>query len=61
MIRLEEFPAEGLKLQNCGLLLLSTPHSGTVQADWKDFWLPIAKAGGVSRGQVFVQLLSSFN
>ncbi|KAI7776528.1 uncharacterized protein LA080_004831 [Diaporthe eres] len=46
MIRLEEFPAEGLKLQNCGLLLLSTPHSGAVQADWKDFWLPIAKAGG---------------
>lgn len=61
MIRLEKFPVEGLKLENCGLLFLSTPHSGTVQADWNDVWLPFAKAGGVSRGQVFIQLLSSFN
>lgn len=61
MIRLEKFPAEGLKLENCGLLFLSTPHSGTVQADWSDPWILLAKGGGVSRGQVFTQLLSSFN
>lgn len=61
MIRLEKFPVEGLKLENCGLLFLSTPHKGTRQADWNDVWLPFAKAGGVGRGQVFLQLLSSFN
>lgn len=61
MIRLEKFPAEGLKLENCGLLCLSTPHSGTVQADWNDLCLLFAKGAGVSRGQVFTQLLSSFN
>lgn len=61
MIRLEKFPAEGLKLEDCGLLFLSTPHSGTVQADWNDLWLLFGKGAGVSRGQVFTQLLSSFN
>lgn len=61
MIRLEKFPTEGLKLENCGLLFLSTPHSGTVEADWNDLWLLLAKGGGVSRGSVFTQLLSAFN
>jgi hypothetical protein len=61
MIRLEKFHVEGLKLEHCGLLFLSTPHSGTVQADWKDLWLLFGKGAGVSRGQAFTQLLSSFN
>jgi hypothetical protein len=61
MIRLEKFPSDGLKLENCGLLFLSTPHSGTTEGDWNDFWLLFAKGAGVSRGQVFTQLLSAFN
>jgi hypothetical protein len=61
MIRLEKFPVEGLKLKHCGLLTLATPHSGTVQGNWNNFLLLFVKGGGVSRGQVFTQLLSAFN
>ncbi|KAJ0104454.1 hypothetical protein J7T55_010920 [Diaporthe amygdali] len=35
--------------------------AGTVEADWNDLWLLLAKGGGVSRGSVFTQLLSAFN
>lgn len=61
MIRLGRLPSKGLKLENCGLLFLSTPHSGTKEADWNDSWLLLAKGGGASRGRVFTQLLSAFN
>jgi hypothetical protein len=58
---LEKFPTEGLKLEHCGLLFLSTPHSGTGAGNWNDTLLLLAKAAGVARGQVFTQLLGVFN
>jgi hypothetical protein len=61
MIRLEKSPVDGLKLDHCGFLFLSTPHSGTTEADFNDLWLWFGKGAGVSRGQTFNQLLSSFN
>ncbi len=61
MIRLEKFPADGLKLEHCGLLFLATPHLGSEQANWNDLSLLLAKGAGVARGHVFTQLLGVFN
>lgn len=61
MIRLEKFPTDGLRLQHFGLLFLATPHSGSLEANWSDLMVLLAKAGGVARGQVFTHLLAPFN
>ncbi|OAA59720.1 hypothetical protein SPI_05918 [Niveomyces insectorum RCEF 264] len=63
MIRLGENPKQypGLALEQCGLLFLSTPHSGTDEANWSDFLAELAKIGGVGRGRDFTQLLGAFN
>jgi hypothetical protein len=63
MIRLSEVPGQyqGLKLERCGLLFLSTPHSGSLVANWNDLIVELAKIGGVSRGHDFKDLLSAFN
>lgn len=61
MIRLEKFAPEGLRLENCGLLFLATPHSGSEEANWSDLSLLLAKMAGVARGQVFTQLLNISN
>jgi hypothetical protein len=51
--------SHGIRVENCGLLFLGTPHSGTVQADWNDFVAGIAVLFGV-RFDV-VDSLQSFN
>ncbi len=63
MIRLGETPRlyQGLSLERCGLLFLSTPHSGTEEANWNDLLVELAKLGGVGRGRDFTQLLGAFN
>jgi hypothetical protein len=61
MIRLNGHPEKyaGIRIENCGLLFLGTPHSGTIQADWNDFVYGLAAVGGV-RTEV-LQDLRSFN
>jgi hypothetical protein len=61
MVRLNAHPEKyhGIRVENCGLLFLGTPHSGTVQADWNDFVAGIAVLFGV-RFDV-VDSLRSFN
>jgi hypothetical protein len=61
MVRLNAHPEKyhGIRVENCGLLFLGTPHSGTVQADWNDFVTGIAVLLGV-RFDV-VDSLRSFN
>jgi hypothetical protein len=63
MIRLSEVPGhyQGLEMEKCGLLFLSTPHSGSLMANWNEFMIELAKIGGVSRGWDFTELLSAFN
>src|SRR6266702_8758149 len=62
MIRLHQFPEQydGLDLGHCGLLFLSTPHSGATVADWNDYLVELAGHGGI-RARDFTDLLSSFN
>jgi len=63
MVRLNQYghkqEYQGIKLNSCGLLFLSTPHSGSTQADWNDFLQSIAKLCGV-RSEL-VEMLKSFN
>jgi len=61
MVRLNAHPekSRGIRVENCGLLFLGTPHSGTVQADWNDFVAGIAVLFGI-RFDV-VDSLRSFN
>ena len=63
MVRLNMHPEkyDGLSLENCGLLFLSTPHFGTTQADWNGFILNTVEAIlGVRSGEI-VEQLKSFN
>jgi len=64
MIRLNEFSYkseyQGLSLECCGLLFLSSPHSGTTEADWNDFLIGVAKITyGIRPG--IISSLRSFN
>ena len=63
MIRLNTQPAkfDGVKLENCGLLFLSTPHSGTTQADWNEFVLNLSELVLGVRNHEIVHQLQSFN
>ena len=63
MIRLQDTPNHypGLSLERCGLLFLSTPHSGAIAANWNDVLIEFAKLFQVKRGREFTQLLSAFN
>ncbi|KAM0798684.1 hypothetical protein BDR22DRAFT_823158 [Usnea florida] len=63
MIRLNTQPSkfDGVKLENCGLLFLSTPHSGTTQADWNDFLLNLSELVLGVRNHEIVHQLQSFN
>lgn len=62
MNRLHQFPQyyPGLAINNCGILFLSTPHSGTTIADWNSYLVELASHGGL-RSKQFTQWLSSFN
>ncbi len=63
MIRLNTQPAkfDGVKLKHCGLLFLSTPHSGTTQADWNEFLLSISELVVGLRNHELIRQLQSFN
>ncbi|KAI1502557.1 hypothetical protein F5X99DRAFT_158405 [Biscogniauxia marginata] len=63
MIQLHDFPDryQGLSAGQCGLLFLSTPHSGATAADWNDYLVELAEHIGRVRGRDFTQILGSFN
>lgn len=61
MIRLNSHPEKygGIRVEQCGLLFLGVPHSGSDQADWNDFVSGIASLFGI-RTEI-VESLRSFN
>lgn len=63
MIRLHRQASqfEGIKLNMCGLVFLSTPHSGTTEADWNQFLLSISEITLGVRSHAIVDQLKSFN
>ncbi len=52
---------DGIKLENCGLIFLSTPHSGTTQADWNEFLVNLSEFTFGVRSHEIVDELRSFN
>lgn len=63
MIRLNGYDKpeySGVQLERCGLLFLSTPHSGTTEADWNKLLLDIAKVSWGVRPEI-VASLRAFN
>lgn len=63
MIRLNEYDKpeyRGVQLEHCGLLFLSTPHSGTTEADWNTLLLDIANVSWGVRTEI-VDSLRAFN
>src|ERR1700709_1210069 len=64
MIRLHDYSHkseyQGLKLEYCGLLFLSTPHSGTTEADWNKFLVGIGKMTWGIRTEL-IDSLRAFN
>jgi hypothetical protein len=64
MVRLNEYAHkpeyEGIGLELCGLLFLSTPHSGSTEADWSDFLTAIGNLTWGIRPEV-IKTLKSFN
>ena len=54
-----KFP--GIKLDNCGLIFLSTPHSGTSQADWNDILSGLGEFAFGVRSHEIIDKLRSFN
>lgn len=63
MLRLNVQPAKfkGIGLEQCGLLFLSTPHSGTTQADWNAFLVSLCELTMGVRSHAIVDQLQSFN
>ncbi|KAL8989972.1 MAG: hypothetical protein Q9169_008238 [Polycauliona sp. 2 TL-2023] len=63
MIRLHQHPKkyESTKLESCGLLFLSTPHSGSQEADWSQFLLDLSEMTLGVRSHAIVDNLRSFN
>ena len=63
MVRLQTNPNkfDGLRLKHCGLLFLSTPHSGTTQADWNTFLMSVSELTVGVRSEAIVDQLRSFN
>ena len=63
MVRLSTNPKkfDGLKLDRCSLLFLSTPHSGTTQADWNAFLLNVCELTIGVRSHEILDQLRSFN
>jgi triacylglycerol esterase/lipase EstA (alpha/beta hydrolase family) len=63
MIRLnaQQEKFDGIKIGNCGILFLSTPHSGTTQADWNDFLVNLSEMMIGVRSHTIVDELRSFN
>jgi hypothetical protein len=63
MIRLNSYPHlfDGISLKNCGLLFLSTPHSGSTEADWNKYLVDVAELTFGVRSNAIVDSLRSFN
>ena len=51
----------GIRLENCGLIFLSTPHSGTTEADWNTFLTNLGELAFGVRSHEIVDELRSFN
>lgn len=63
MIRLNEYDKpeyRGVQLERCGLLFLSTPHSGTAEADWNTLLVGIASVSWGVRQEI-IDSLRAFN
>ena len=63
MIHLNQYGPQfdGLKLDRCGLIFLSTPHSGTTQADWNEFLMNLSEITLGIRSHTIIDQLRSFN
>jgi hypothetical protein len=63
MVRLGTHPEkyDGIKLINCGLLFLSTPHSGSAQADWNEYLAGLAELIFGVRSHAIIDILRTFN
>jgi hypothetical protein len=63
MIRLDRFPMnyEEVKLKHCGLLFLSTPHSGSNEANWNRNLLDFLDSFLGNRSYDMANILRSFN
>ena len=63
MVRLDKQSAKfnGVSLENCGLLFLSTPHSGTTQAEWNELLLSLSEVILGVRTHAVIDPLRSFN
>ncbi|KAL8938801.1 MAG: hypothetical protein Q9216_003701 [Gyalolechia sp. 2 TL-2023] len=63
MIRLHRYSKnyDGVRLKLCGLVFLSTPHSGTTEADWNQFLSNLSEATLGVRSHAIVDELRSFN
>lgn len=63
MVRLDQYGEkqeyQGVSLSRCALLFLSTPHSGSTQADWNSFVQATTKLFGVR--SKMTEILMSFN
>jgi len=64
MLRLSFFPSDfdGITLETFGLLFFSTPHSGSMEADWSDFLTQILESTiGLRNHHAIVEQLRPFN
>ena len=63
MVRLNTHPEKfsGIRLENCGLLFLSTPHRGSTQADWNEFLVSLSELTLGVRSHAIFDELRSFN
>ena len=63
MIRLHQQASQfdGIKLNQCGIVFLGTPHSGTIEADWNQFLLGVSELTLGVRSHAIVDHLASFN
>lgn len=63
MVRLHSAPGSypNLDVRLCGLLFLSTPHSGSAAADWNSYLVELAQNVGKTRARTVTTLLGSFN
>jgi hypothetical protein len=60
MICLPKSGIKGIKLEQCSLLFLATPHSGTTRADWSNLLVALAGTLASVRKDT-IESLESFN
>lgn len=63
MIRLDRqaIKFDGITLNQCGIVFLGTPHSGTTEADWNKLLLDVSELALGVRSHAIVDQLASFN